>query len=129
MSTTLLYQMYNIRGYRQRSMKCVAGGMEIAIEQPRERIVCPNCGSDQIILKGKTTRRFLAVPTKNSVRLILQRFTPFGKTGASRQCSRLLRSGRIHIWGFCIWLGRIWWPFDVVASLQYDCRFTDGRSN
>lgn len=43
-STTLLYHMYNLRGYRQRSMKCVAGGMEITIEQPRERIVCPNCG-------------------------------------------------------------------------------------
>jgi transposase len=63
MSTTLLYHMYNIRGYRQRSMKFVSGGVEIAIEQPRERIVCPNCGgSDQIILKGKKTRRFLAPP-------------------------------------------------------------------
>lgn len=62
MSTTLLYHMYNIRGYRQRSIKFVPGGVEIAIEQPRERIVCPICQSEEIILKGKTTRRFLAPP-------------------------------------------------------------------
>ncbi len=62
MSTTLLYHMYNIRGYRQRSMKVVPGGVEIVVEQPRERIVCPNCQSTEIILKGKTTRRFLAPP-------------------------------------------------------------------
>ena len=62
MSTTLLYHMYNIRGYRQRSIKFVPGGVEIAIEQPRERIVCPICQSEEIILKGKTTRRFVAPP-------------------------------------------------------------------
>ena len=62
MSTTLLYHMYNIRGYRQRGMKFVPGGVEITIEQPRERIVCPICESTDIILKGKTTRRFLAPP-------------------------------------------------------------------
>ncbi len=62
MSTALLYHMYNIRGYRQRSMKFVSGGVEIAIEQPRERIVCPNCQSTNIILKGKKRRRFLAPP-------------------------------------------------------------------
>ena len=62
MSTTLLYHMYNIRGYRQRGMQFVPGGVEIAIEQPRERIVCPICQSEEIILKGKTTRRFLAPP-------------------------------------------------------------------
>jgi len=62
MFTTLLYHMYNIRGYRQRSMTFVSGGVEITIEQPRERIVCPDCQSTNIILKGKTTRRFLAPP-------------------------------------------------------------------
>jgi len=62
MSTTLLYHMYNIRGYRQRSMTFVSGGVEITIEQPRERIVCPDCQSTNIILKGKATRRFLAPP-------------------------------------------------------------------
>ena len=62
MSTTLLYHIYNIRGYRQRSMKFVPGGVEIAIEQPRERIVCPICQREEIILKGKTRRRFLGPP-------------------------------------------------------------------
>ena len=62
MSTTLLYHMYNIRGYRYRSMKNVPGGIEFFIEQPKERCSCPLCGSRDIILKGKRTRRFLAPP-------------------------------------------------------------------
>ena len=33
MSTTLLYHVYNIRGYRYRGMKYVPGGIEFTIEQ------------------------------------------------------------------------------------------------
>ena len=56
MSTTLLYHMYNLRGYRARSMKCVAGGMEIAIEQP--------AGTD--LTDGTATVDFGGVPLGNS---------------------------------------------------------------
>ncbi len=62
MSTTLLYQAYAIRGYRYRRMKCVPGGVEIMIEQPRDRCRCPVCGGEDVILKGCKTRRFLAPP-------------------------------------------------------------------
>ena len=68
MSTALLYHMCNIRGYRQRSMKYVSGGVEIAIEQPRERIVCPNCQSTNIILKGGKTRRCFPPTPRRSKR-------------------------------------------------------------
>jgi transposase len=62
MSTTLLYHVYNIRGYWYRSMKRVRGGVEIVIEQPRDRCGCPACGGGNVILKGAKTRRFHAPP-------------------------------------------------------------------
>ena len=62
MSTTLLYQVYSIRGYRYRSMKCVPGGIEITIEQPRDRCRCTACGGQNVILKGCKKRRFHAPP-------------------------------------------------------------------
>ena len=72
MSTTLLYHTYNICGYRYKSTKYVPGGVEITIEQPRERIVCSACRSSDVILKGKRTRRFLAPPIgRKHVTLVL----------------------------------------------------------
>lgn len=62
MSTTLLYHVYNIRGYRYRGMKYVPGGIEFTIEQPRERCCCPACNSENVILKGTKMRRFHAPP-------------------------------------------------------------------
>ena len=62
MSTTLLYQVYNIRGYRYRSMKRVPGGIEVVIEQPRDRCCCPVCKGRNVILKGAQRRRFHAPP-------------------------------------------------------------------
>ncbi len=62
MSTTLLYHVYNIRGYRYRSMKRVPGGIEVTIEQPRDRCRCPVCKGRNVILKGTKTRRFHAPP-------------------------------------------------------------------
>ena len=62
MSTTLLYHGFNIRGYRYRSTKPVSGGIEITIEQPKDRCRCPQCKSADIVLKGSKTRRFHAPP-------------------------------------------------------------------
>lgn len=62
MSTTLLYHVYNIRGYRYRRMKHVPGGIEVTIEQPRDRCCCPVCEGQNITLKGTKTRRFRAPP-------------------------------------------------------------------
>ncbi len=62
MSTTLLYHVYNIRGYRYRSMKRIPGGIEVTIGQPRDRCRCPVCKGRNLILKGAKTRRFHALP-------------------------------------------------------------------
>ena len=62
MSTTLLYHVYNIRGYRYRSIKRIPGGIEVSIEQPRYRCRCPACKGRNVILKGAKTRRFHAPP-------------------------------------------------------------------
>lgn len=72
MSTSLLYRIYNIRGYRYRKTNYVKGGVEFFIEQPRDKCRCPSCDSDNIILKGKNTRRFLAPPMgEKSVTIVL----------------------------------------------------------
>ena len=62
MSTTLLYHVYNIRGYRYTSMKRVPGGIEVNIEQPKDRCCCPVCKGRNVILKGTKRRRFHAPP-------------------------------------------------------------------
>ena len=62
MSTTLLYHVYSIRGYRYRGMKYVPGGIEFTIEQPKEHCCCPACDSENVIRKGAKTRRFHAPP-------------------------------------------------------------------
>jgi transposase len=72
MSTTVLYRMFNVRGYRFRKNIFVKGGMEIVIEQPRDKCRCPACDSGNIILRGKKTRRFLAPPIGHkSVTIVL----------------------------------------------------------
>ncbi len=62
MSTTLLYHVYNTRGYRYRGTKYVPGGVEFTVEQPRDRCCCPARGAENVILKGAKTRRFHAPP-------------------------------------------------------------------
>ncbi len=71
MSTTLLYHVYNIRGYRYRSMKRVPGGIEVAIEQSRDRCRCPVCKGQNVILKGAKTRRFHAPPIGGKLVMIV----------------------------------------------------------
>jgi len=73
MSTSLLYHIYSIPGYRYRSTKKVSGGIEFYIEQPKDKCLCPKCKSRNIILKGVKTRRFLAPPMANrKVTIILE---------------------------------------------------------
>jgi transposase len=43
-------------------MKRVPGGIEVTIEQPRDRCRCAVCGGENVILKGAKTRRFHAPP-------------------------------------------------------------------
>jgi transposase len=43
-------------------MKCVPGGIEITIQQPRDRCRCPVCEGSNVRLKGAKKRRFHAPP-------------------------------------------------------------------
>ena len=63
MSTTLLYQMFGIRGYQYRKADFFDGRACFTIEQPRERYRCSACGSAQVHAQGHK-----------------ERFYPYGKT-------------------------------------------------
>lgn len=61
MSGRLLYHGFGIRGYRYVRTDLQHGVMELVIEQPRERLRCPVCGTDRVIAKGHTRRSFRTV--------------------------------------------------------------------
>jgi transposase len=62
MSTTLLYQRFGIRGYTYSRQHFGDGCTFFCIEQPRERLRCRACGSDNVWVHGRTERMFRAVP-------------------------------------------------------------------
>ena len=61
MSTSLLYHAFGVRGYRYAKTEYVGGEVIFTIEQPRESYRCPVCGSDQVIGRGQSCRRFRTV--------------------------------------------------------------------
>ena len=61
MSTSLLYHAFGVRGYRYRKTAYIEGEVVFTIEQPRESYWCPACGSDDVIGRGQTCRRFRTV--------------------------------------------------------------------
>jgi len=61
MSTSLLYHAFGVRGYRYRKTAYIEGEVVFTIEQPRESYRCPVCGSDDVIGRGQTCRRFRTV--------------------------------------------------------------------
>lgn len=62
MSASVLYHMQGVRGHRYCREKMVAGGMEIYVDVPDEKLRCPECGSQIVWRKGHKTRKFRAVP-------------------------------------------------------------------
>ena len=63
MSTSLLYHSFGISGYRYVSQKHVARMTIFRIEQPRERLRCSHCGSQEDLwLQGGVERSFRTVP-------------------------------------------------------------------
>jgi transposase len=62
MSTTLLYNMFGIRGYEYRRVDFFKGGACFTIEQPRVRLRCPECGSPAVHSQGHTDRFLQTVP-------------------------------------------------------------------
>lgn len=62
MSTQILYHGFGIRGYRHVRMMNQGGRLVFRIEQPRELIRCPDCGSQRIHCHGGETRRWKCPP-------------------------------------------------------------------
>ena len=67
MSTSLLYQRFGIVGYRYVKQEFAAGMTTFRIEQPRERLRCSHCGSDEVWAQGGVERFFRGLPIGNFV--------------------------------------------------------------
>jgi transposase len=62
MSTSLLYHRFGIVGYRYVSQIFEPGITTFRIDQPRERLRCSQCRSDQVWAQGGVERTFRALP-------------------------------------------------------------------
>jgi transposase len=62
MSTSLLYHRFGLVGYRYVNQQFVAGATIFRIEQPRERLRCSRCGSDDVWAQGGADRSFRGLP-------------------------------------------------------------------
>jgi transposase len=62
MSTTLLYRRFGIVGYHQVREIFEPGITTFCIEQPRKRLRCSHCRSDQVWAQGGVERNFHALP-------------------------------------------------------------------
>lgn len=62
MSTSLLYHAFGIVGYHYRSQSFPGGKVVFRIEQPRERLRCPECGDPDVWIRGHEHRTFRTVP-------------------------------------------------------------------
>src|SRR5580700_2534157 len=65
MSTSLLYHCFGIVGYRYVRQSFEAGATTFRIEQPRERLRCSHCGSDDVWAQGGVERCFRGLPIGN----------------------------------------------------------------
>jgi transposase len=61
-STSLLYHAFGIVGYHYRSQSFQEGKVVFRIEQPRERLCCPQCRCDDVWVRGHHERTFRVVP-------------------------------------------------------------------
>jgi len=62
MSTSLLYHAFGLVGYRYLRQEFREGQVIFHIEQPRERLRCPQCRSDHVSGRGGVERTFRMVP-------------------------------------------------------------------
>ena len=62
MSTTLLYNMFGIRGYEYRRTDYFQGAASFVIEQPREKYRCSECGSAAVNAQGHKERHLKSLP-------------------------------------------------------------------
>ena len=71
MSTSLLYHCFGVVGYRFVSQNLEAGMTTWRIEQPRERLRCSHCGSDDVWAQGGIERSFQTLPIGNRPTFLL----------------------------------------------------------
>jgi transposase len=62
MSTSLLYQAFGIVGYSYVNQKFQGGQVIFRIDQPRDRLRCSQCGSEDVWCRGSKERTFRTVP-------------------------------------------------------------------
>jgi transposase len=62
MSTSLLYHAFGVVGYRYVRQTFAGGRVSIRMEQPRERLRCPQCGSTAVWAQGGEERTFRTLP-------------------------------------------------------------------
>jgi transposase len=65
MSTSLLYHAFGVRGYHLVRSQFEGGQVSFTIEQPRERLRCAQCGSDDVWAQGDVPRTFRSLPIGN----------------------------------------------------------------
>jgi transposase len=70
MSTSLLYHRFGIVGYRYVNQQFLAGATVFRIEQPRDRLRCSHCGSDEVWAQGGIKRSFRGLPIGKQPTLI-----------------------------------------------------------
>ena len=71
MSTTLLYNMFGIRGYEYRRTDYHGGAASFVIEQPRAKYRCPECGSAAVHAQGHKDRFLRSLPIGGKPTFIL----------------------------------------------------------
>jgi len=62
MSTSLLYHAFGIRGCPYVRTAYRRGEIHFTVRLERSELRCQQCGSEEVILRGKTVRRFRTVP-------------------------------------------------------------------
>jgi len=62
MSTSLLYHAFNIVGYQQVSERFQGGQVIFRIKQARDRMRCPQCGEEDLWVRGHKERTFRSLP-------------------------------------------------------------------
>ena len=62
MSTSLLYQAFGVRGYEYRRTDFIEGQVLFTIEQGRDKLRCPACGSAAVHAQGAKERIWRTIP-------------------------------------------------------------------
>lgn len=70
MSTSLLYHRFGIVGYHYVSQHFVKDTTVFRVEQPRDRLRCANCGSQDVWAQGGVRRVFRSLPIGNRPTLV-----------------------------------------------------------